>query len=74
MSNNQQNEKFGITILVVALFVMLSGGVLMWNLLQESGKQPRPQTPIRYLKSDEAEANPPANFNAPKVDEDHLIP
>ena len=74
MSDIQANGRFGMIVLLSVLIVMLCGGVLMWNLIQESEKEPRPQTPIRYLKSNEAKGNPPANFNDPKVDKKQLIP
>ena len=74
MSETQAKSRFGMIVLLAVLLVMLCGGVLMWTLIQESSKRPRPQTPIRYLKSNEAKGNAPANFNDPKVDEKQLIP
>ena len=74
MGQTQLNGKLKIIILLGALLVMLGGGMLMWHLIQESKEQPRPQTPKRYLKSNEAERNAPTDFNKPKVDENQLIP
>ena len=74
MSDSKQGGAFGVLVLIAALVVMGGGGVLLWKLLQEHKEAPRPKTPVRYLQPSDPKLNPPADFNAEKVDENEIIP
>ncbi len=74
MSDSKQGGAFGMLVLIASLVVIGVGGFMMWNMLQDKADAPRAETPERYLKPSDSEANPPAKFSDKKVDEDKLIP
>lgn len=74
VTDSKQGGAFGVLVLIAALFVIGAGGALLFNMLKDHEEAPRPETPARYLKPADAEANPPAKFSDDKVDEDKIIP
>ena len=74
MSDSGQGGALGMVVVVAAIVVMVGGGVLLWKMLKEGDAAPRPDTPARYLKPSDSEANPPHKFSDEKVDEDKVIP